>query len=404
MQRSVTSKYIIIISLLAFITTTIIIPLYHEVFAASPAFNRQDLTDDVDDGIHLNIMGQSQTNDDYIGTLDESTDIQKVTYFSNGTVLTATLWLASGFLEKPSTNGSNMAVIYGILIDADYNQETGKEGVDYVIEIQCSNGNQTCTKGIIEYSSPVHSRTIDIQKNYTGFSKNDERYVLLSVNLDEILSPNLYRAMFYAGYVYNNSDRKIDISTWVDISPPVYSISTLPNPVIVRQGEQKIIGAQLKSTTGFVENVIEFMPVENYSSIELEFIRDNLNKSSSSGIEPAPFKIEVPQNAQVGQYIIPIRANISTGSTFPYFKFVEISNVTLPSNSTDISTKGHEIASANLTISVVEPLSIQEQLRDFWSVYGGPINLTLAGLAGGLSTYLIDSLKSRKKKESKINR
>jgi hypothetical protein len=79
MQRSVTSKYIIIISLIAFITTTIIIPLYHEVFAASPAFNRQDLTDDVDDGMHLNIMGQTQTNDDYIGTLDESTDIQKVT-------------------------------------------------------------------------------------------------------------------------------------------------------------------------------------------------------------------------------------------------------------------------------------------------------------------------------------
>jgi hypothetical protein len=396
-----TSKYIIIISLLAFITTTIIIPLYHEVFAASPAFNRQDLTDDVHDGIHLHTMGQSQTNDDYIGILDESTDIQKVTYFSNGTVLTATLWLASGFLEKPSANGSNVAVIYGILIDADYNQETGKEGVDYQIEIQCSNETQTCTKGIIEYSSPVHTRTIDIQENYTGFYKNDERYVLLSVNLDEILSPNLYRAMFYAGYVYNNSDRKIDLSTWVDISPPVYSISTLPNPVIVRQGEQKIIGAQLKSTTGFVQNVIEFMPVENYSSIELEFIRDNLDKSSSSGIEPAPFKIEVPQNAQVGQYIIPIRANISTGSTFPYYKFVEISSMNLPSNSTDILTKGHKIVSANLTISVVEPLSIQEQLKDFWSVYGGPINLTGAGLAGGLTTYLIDYLKSRKKNRVK---
>ena len=189
-----------------------------------------------------------------------------------------------------------MAVIYGILIDADYNQVTGKEGVDYQIELQWTNETQTWNKGIIEYSSPVHNRTFDIQENYTGFYENDERYVLVSINLDEILSPNLYRAMFYAGYVYNNSNMKIDLSPWVDISPTVYSISTLPNPIIVRQGEQKIIGAQLKSTTGFVQNVIEFMPVENYSSIELEFIRDNLNKSSS-GIEPAPFKIEVPNNA-----------------------------------------------------------------------------------------------------------
>jgi hypothetical protein len=392
-----TSKYIIIISLLAFITTTIIIPLYHEVFAASPAFNRQEITDDFHDGIHLNIMGQSQTKDDHIGKLDESTDIQKITYFSNGTVLTATLWLASGFLEKPSANGSNVAVIYGILIDADYNQETGKEGVDYQIEIQWSNETQTWNKGIIEYSSPVHNRTFDIQENYTGFYKNDEKYVMVSVNLDEILSPNPYKAMFYAGYIYNNSDMKIDLSSWVDISPPVYSISTLPDPVVVRQGEQKIIGAQLKSTTGFLPDVIKFMPVENYSSIELEFIRDNLNESSS-GIEPAPIKIEVPKNAQVGQYIIPIRANISTGSTFPYYRFVEFSNVNLPSNSTEILTKGHKIALANLTISVVEPLSIQEQLKDFWSVYGGPINLTGAGLAGGLTTYLIDYLKNRKKK------
>ena len=79
MQKSMTSKYIIVISLLTFITTTIIIALYHEVFAASPAFNRQEITDDFHDGIHLNRMGQSQTKDDYIGTLDESTDIQKVT-------------------------------------------------------------------------------------------------------------------------------------------------------------------------------------------------------------------------------------------------------------------------------------------------------------------------------------
>ncbi|MDQ4055785.1 MAG: hypothetical protein M3156_00035, partial [Thermoproteota archaeon] len=139
------------------------LPRQHLIVKKSQ-INRQEITDDVHDGIHLNIMGQSQTKDDYIGTLDESTDIQKVTYFSNGTVLTATLWLASGFLEKPSANGSNVAVIYGILIDADYNQETGKEGVDYQIELQCSNETKTCTKGIIEYSSPVHSRTIDIQE------------------------------------------------------------------------------------------------------------------------------------------------------------------------------------------------------------------------------------------------
>jgi hypothetical protein len=400
MHRSMTPDYFIIMFLLILITTTIDKPLYHELFAASPAFNRQEITDGTNHDIHLNRMGHSQTKDDYNDTLDGLTDIQKVTYFSNGTVLIATLWLGSGFEENPSVDGRTLAVVYGILINADNNQETGKEGVDYHIEIQWTNETQTWKKGIIEYSSPVHNRTLDKKENYSGFYTKDERYVLLSVNLDDIFSPNPYKAMFYAGAIYNNSDMKVDLTTWEDISPPVYSTSTLPNPVIVRQGEQKIIGAQLKSTTGVPPDVIDFMPVENYSGIELEFIRDKLNKSSF-GIEPAPFKIEVPKNAQVGQYIIPIRANISTDSTFPYFKFVGFRNVSMPSNSTEFLTKGHRIASANLTISVVEPLSMQDQLKDFWSVYGGPINLAGAGLAGGLTTYLIDHLKSRKKNRGK---
>jgi hypothetical protein len=378
------------------ITTTTYKPLFHGVLAISPVFTRQEITDDFHDSIQVNGMGGSQKKGDYNDTLDESTDIQKITYFSNGTILNATLWLGGGFNEKPSINRSNPVVIYGMLIDADSDQETGKEGVDYQVEIQWSNETQTWNKITVEYSSPVHNRTLDIKENYTGFFKNNERYILLDVNLGDIIYPNEYKVMFYASTIYDYFNMKIDLSSWIDIPPPEYIIVTLPNPVIVRQGEQKIIGAQLKSTTGFVPNVTNFMPIEDYSSIKLEFNGDNLNKSSY-GIEPAPFKIEVPNNAQVGQYSIPIRANTSTGSTFPYNKFVRLSNVNLSS----ISTEGHKIALANLTISVVEPLTIQEQLKDFWSVYGVPINVIGAGFAGGIATYLFDYLKSRKKTKDK---
>jgi hypothetical protein len=391
-----TSKCIIIVSLLMLITTTTYKPLFHGVLAISPVFTRQEITDDFHDSIQVNGMGGSQKKGDYNDTLDESTDIQKITYFSNGTILNATLWLGGGFNEKPSINRSNPVVIYGMLIDADSDQETGKEGIDYQVEIQWSNKTQTWNKITVEYSSPVHNRTLDIKENYTGFFKNNERYILLDVNLGDIIYPNEYKVMFYASTIYDYFNMKIDLSSWIDIPPPEYIIVTLPNPVIVRQGEQKIIGAQLKSTTGFVPNVTNFMPIEDYSSIKLEFNGDNLNKSSY-GIEPAPFKIEVPNNAQVGQYSIPIRANTSTGSTFPYNKFVRLSNVNLSS----ISTEGHKIALANLTISVVEPLTIQEQLKDFWSVYGVPINVIGAGFAGGIATYLFDYLKSRKKTKDK---
>jgi hypothetical protein len=393
MHRSVTSKCIIItVSLIILITPTIYQPLIHGVLAASPVFTRQEATDDSGDSIPVERTGSSQTNGVYNDTLDDSTDIQKITYFSNGTTLNATIWLGGGFNENPSINGSNAVVAYGILIDADSNQQTGKEGVDYQEEIQWSNITHTWNKIMLEYSSPSHNRTLDIKENYSGFFKNNERYLLLDVNLRDIVYPTEYKVIFYASTIHGYSNMKLDLTSWLDIPPPEYDIAPLPNPVIVRQGEQKIIGVQLKSTTGFVPNVSNFIPEEDYSSMKLEFIDDKLNKSSY-GIEPAPFKIEVPKNAQVGQYSIPIIAEISTGSTFPYNKFINLLDVNLPS----IPTQGHKSALANLTISVVEPLTVQERVKDFWSVYGPLISLIGAGFAGALTTHLIDYLKGRKK-------
>jgi hypothetical protein len=392
MHRSMTSKCIITISLIILITITIYIALIHGVLAASPVFTRQESRDDSGDSIPVNKIGSSQKNGNYNDTLDESTDIQRITYFSNGTVLNATIWLGEGFNENPSINGNNTIVVYGILIDADSDRQTGKEGVDYHVEIQWSNKTNTWNKIITEYSSPLHNRTLDIKENYTGFFKNNEKYLLLDVNLRDIVYPTEYKVMFYASTIHGYSNMKLDLTSWLDIPPPEYDIAPLPNPVIVRQGEQKIIGVQLKSTTGLVPNVTNFIPDEDYSSITLEFIDDKSN-NSSYGIEPAPFKIEVPKNAQVGQYSIPIIADISTGSTFPYNKFINLLDVNLPS----IPTQGHRSASANLTISVVEPLSVQERVKDFWSVYGPLISLIGAGFAGALTTHLIDYLKGRKK-------
>ena len=50
-----------------------------------------------------------------------------------------------------------------------------------------------------------------------------------------------------------------------------------------------------------------------------------------------------------------------------------------------------------MTISVVEAPTISEQIKEFWSVYGAMISIVGAGLAGGLSTYLFDYLKNRRK-------
>jgi hypothetical protein len=235
-------------------------------------------------------------------------------------------------------------------------------------------------------------RILNVDQNYSGFFRNNQNYVLLSLELNTIFSPHSYKLMFYSTAMYGKSIFIYDLSSLIDIPPPQYTVLTLPNPVILRQGEQKIIGVQLKSTTGFIPELINFIIEERQPNLDVIFNPDKLN-TSSFGVEPAPFKTALLKNAQIGQYTIPLLANISTGSSFPLNVFFGQFNAT-------ISTRGFKAVPSNLTISVIEPLSIQEQVKDFWSVYGSIISIVAAGFAGSLSTYVFDHLRRRRENKT----
>ena len=349
-------------------------------------FPRHEVNAGIRNGIQVNMSAQT-IKADYKGLVDNSSDIQKVTYSSNGKVLNATLWLGGVVREKPSTYGAS-TVAYGILVDADNNPTTGKFGVDYQKEIQWNNKTKSWNSILVEYSSPIHFRTIELQKNNTGVLDN-QNYISLSLDLNSITSPDNYRVLFYSTVIYNNSSKIVlDLTNWVDIPPPEFTISALPDPVVLRQGEQKDIGIQLKSNSGITTSAVGFIPAENYSNIRVEFNPDSVNRSSLDGAgAPAPFRIVVPANAQIGQYTIPMLVNISTGSLFPS-KFIN-----LPKFNLSVPTQGYVSTKANLTISVLAPPDIGEQLKDFWTVYGGTISILFAGFAGAFSTYLFDHLK-----------
>ena len=392
MQRHLLSKCIMPLLVILLIIVEIFVPvlLYAEAEKASPSFARQEVNDEMHDVKQfVGIENNSQKRDDYKNALSESIDIQRISYSSDGIFLNATLWVGgSGVKENPSLYGANL-LAYGMLIDADNNEKTGKAGFDYQVEIQWSNG--TWHRTFLEWSSDNNYRILNVDQNYSGFLRNDQNYVLLSLDLDTIVSPNSYKLMFYSTAMYGKSIFIYDLSSLIDIPPPQYTVLTLPNPVVLRQGEQKIIGVQLKSTTGLIPELINFIIEEHQSNLEVEFNPDKLN-ISSFGVEPAPFKIALLKNAQIGQYTLPLLANISTGSSFPLNVFFGQFNST-------ISTRGSKTVPTNLTISVIEPLSIQEQVKDFWTVYGSLISIVAAGFAGSLSTYVFDHL--RKRKESK---
>ena len=398
-----------ILSLLLLLITTIsYTPMpFSKVLADSPSFSRQEVGDDEHDGININGLVGTQTVDDYKDLLDNSTDILKITYLSDAKNLNASLWLGGNFTKNPDEKGAQ-AVVYGMLVDVDSNPRTGFQGVDYQLEVQWMNSSKIWNMFLGEYPSvddpsakdPAdYLKILDIKQNYTDFFVDNRPFVTLSLPLEDVAFPSKFKAMYYAIVIYDSSNIVVDLGSWIDIPPANFAISTLPNPVIIRQGEQKNIAVQLKSNDGFTSNVASFLPLENYSRIDIQPSNniDELeggDESSSSDMGPTTFVTRVSGDTEIGEYTIPVLVNMSTGSVFPS-EFLRLSNFSF-----SVPTKGNVLTVANMTIMVTEPVTTQEQIKEFWSAYGGIITLIGAGFGGGLASYVLDRVKSRKNKTS----
>jgi hypothetical protein len=80
-----------LLCLITFVTLVAInIVLFCEVDAQLQSFPRQEITVGSRDGLQLNGTANTQSRADYKGRLDNSSDIEKITYFSDGKSLNAT--------------------------------------------------------------------------------------------------------------------------------------------------------------------------------------------------------------------------------------------------------------------------------------------------------------------------
>ena len=120
------------------------------------------------------------------------------------------MWIGDNLLR--SDNIKNISsVAYGILIDGDRDSSTGKEGVDYQLELQWINNTgsvnlQNWNKLLLEYSSLGQYKMIDLQQNYSGYNsfEGNNNYVVFSIDMGKISVSPSYRMMFYNLVSYND--------------------------------------------------------------------------------------------------------------------------------------------------------------------------------------------------------
>ena len=281
-----------------------------------------------------------------------------------------------------------------MLIDSDFEKRTGYEGIDYQLEISWDNNTRTWNKKLEEWSPNGDQRILDVTNNYTGFFEKEKQYVLLSLDLGSLLYPNKYKVTFYAEVRDKNNTLITDVTRWVPIPPLELVMSTSPNFLLLRPGEEKTIELKVNSTKGFEPTVV--LSTANQSgNVKANITFDKL-RIPSYGVATTPMTISVANNALIRPYTLFTFAN----STFPPEELIKVksskTSASILPSSEEISE--NIVTQSSMVITVQEPLTEIDKISEFWNKLGSPITF-IYGILAGISPWVFIKVKERLKKD-----
>jgi hypothetical protein len=376
----------------------------NDAFASTP-FARKEIKDEPSDWIDIS-NSIEMNRPVYAASGDSSADIEAVSYFSNGRVLNATLWL---LLPLEKSRFDNKEVLnYGMLIDADSDNRTGWGGIDYKIEVRRENA--TWTRVLEEWSSTKEFRLLREEPNITESFKDQKRYFSLYADLEMMGSPDLYKIVFYAEEQRKGeSTSRIDFTKWVHIPAPEFSISTVPNPLVLRAGESRTIELQVKSNTGFQPKVTLSIPDNQVDdTISMSFLSSNMSEGdrreelhierfSPYGLVTTSMQTEVSEGIAAYR---PYTFTVTATATFPPESFIHPLIVGIDSSFESLAFLGTESESrttqSSVTVDVQRPQSSFEKFTDFWDAINPFLSLIL-GVIGLVSGWKLGRRRERGK-------
>jgi hypothetical protein len=374
---------------------------FHKTMALSPSFELQEMINENHHWVLTYGNSDAHLKSNY-------TDILSVDYISNGKTLNATFWLASAFKNSSAAiyNQPFRKIAYGMLIDADSNPKTGYNGADYDFYVESAAGKLSAY--LYQLSSTGGYRLVGTKINYSQ-PFVDPNVLLGSVNLqlglESINYPSKYNVMFYTAESFRSNEVR-QFTSWVNIPPPSLQITTSPSNIMIRQGEEQLIPARIKSTSGFSNDVINMTVGTNNNDMASGFNSSEVHVAIQR-IQPPLFKIAIPQQTPLGIYTIPLIVTIRAPSAATLTKPISINAREGKVDpefelSKKYPTVGYLTRPLNLTVTVMPPNNISDQFREFWGVYGGfitIIGIIAGGFVGAFATMMFDRRKKRKENE-----
>ena len=381
----VDSKIYIPIVLCYFVLFFISSNLFSISYAIEAPVTRQSIRDAPFDWI--NIDRQTAATEG-----DPATDIIEVTYFTNGRTLNSTIWLLFPFRELPV---GYSIFNYGMLIDSDFDEDTGAGGIDYQLEIRWNNETNTWTRVLTEWSSTaVGGRILEESKNFTRFSGDQLFYVSIPIELEDISNPNKFRTVYYAESKRGASPLVTDFTKWINVPPQELQLATYPQSIELRQGESKTVELTINSTSGLEPDIILYSE-NQYTDPVLDFSAKKL-KIPSNGFADIPLTVSTSSNTNIAPHTIFIFAN----SSYPAFEFVKV-NATSHDSEFPFKIQGDDkMVKTSLLIDVKEPLSLTDKISEFWNKLG-ELLLFLYGVVAGLSPMIFNAIRKKLTKSTK---
>jgi hypothetical protein len=275
------------------------------------------------------------------------------TYFSDGRTLNGTIWLSDPINDERHNDYLDSNLNFSMEVFTEDSE--GNPVNDYNITIY-PQSDGTWIKEVREYEPDVSAsvpkleslpmlttRILESAYNYTGFYKNSQRYIDMSVNLETIGLPDEYFVGFHVNAINKNGTYLAD-TVLFDHAPPTkkLTIYSWPDLITVRAGEEITRKIPINTTDLNVESKNNLTDMNKDDNIMLNF-DPQLVELPKTGIRYTTLTVKAGEDAYKG-------------------------NPTLTNQTVNVSSVSSEGISTNLTqtfdLEILPPFTVVEKISN----------------------------------------